>query len=142
MADAEHQSVVAAVRIVSAMAPRKKVLLVEDEAMIAVFLEGVLTEAGFETATAYGGAAALDLLASAYPRFDAVITDIHLPGTVSGWDIARRSSEISAATGVILMTGDTVSAADKGMIEGSVLHQKPTLAADLIASVEMIVPRD
>lgn len=66
----------------------KKVLIVEDEAIIAAEIEYTLTELGYQIAgKALSGDRALDLLKSAAP--DIALLDIHLKGSITGIDLAK-----------------------------------------------------
>lgn len=65
-----------------------KILIVEDEALIAVEIESALRELGYRVAgKARNGDKALDLLASSQP--DLALLDIDIKGTLSGIDLAR-----------------------------------------------------
>lgn len=65
-----------------------KILIVEDEALIAVEIESALRELGYRIAgKARNGDKALDLLASSQP--DLALLDIDIKGTLSGIDLAR-----------------------------------------------------
>lgn len=58
--------------------PRKQVLLLEDDFLVAGSLKTLLEKAGFEVVTAAIGLAALDLVAR--EPFDLIIADIRMPG--------------------------------------------------------------
>lgn len=65
-----------------------KILIVEDEALIAVEIESALRELGYRIAgKARNGDKALDLLASSQP--DLALLDIDIKGTLNGIDLAR-----------------------------------------------------
>ena len=66
----------------------KRILIVEDEALIALEIEMALRQLGYRIAGKTGnGDRALDLLATTNP--DLVLLDIHLRGGRSGIDLAR-----------------------------------------------------
>lgn len=66
----------------------KKILIVEDEAVIALEIEMLLRELGYRVVGKVGnGDKALDLLASTKP--DLVLLDIDIKGSLSGIDLAR-----------------------------------------------------
>lgn len=118
---------------------RKRILIVEDEAVIAVMFEDALRDAGYETATAFDGLMALNLMKMSQSPFDAVVTDMRLPGPVSGLDIARRSRELNETTGVIFVTADSFTDWEETVVEGSIRHDKPITLKDLIASVAQVL---
>ena len=81
---------------------KKRVLVVDDDAMIRDFLNDALSVLGYEVTTAPGGAEGLDQFGQ--NAFDLVITDCLMPGT-DGWQMAERIRQISASTPIIMVTG-------------------------------------
>jgi two-component system, response regulator PdtaR len=67
---------------------RLVVLLVEDEPLVRMFGADVLEEAGFEVLEAGDGDAALALL-EARPDVNVLFTDVKMPGSLDGLDLAR-----------------------------------------------------
>jgi two-component system, response regulator PdtaR len=67
---------------------RTVVLFVEDEPLVRMFGADVLEEAGFEVLEAVDGDAALAVLA-ARPDIDVLFTDVNMPGSLDGLDLAR-----------------------------------------------------
>ena len=65
------------------------VLIVEDDASIQSIVEDALIEGGFETAIAPSAEEAVTLLKSKVMDYRALVTDINLPGRLSGWDVAE-----------------------------------------------------
>jgi CheY-like chemotaxis protein len=70
---------------------RMLVLIVEDNADQADSLAMVLRLWGFETEIAYDAAEALEMAARDHP--DAILADIGLPGSMDGFELARRLKE-------------------------------------------------
>ena len=89
------------------MIPDPLVLLVEDEALIRMFLQEVLTDAGFGVLAVANGDRAMAELEADPTRFRAVITDIRLGPSPDGWDIARRGRELVADMPVLYVSGDS-----------------------------------
>jgi chemotaxis response regulator CheB len=74
---------------VPADARRARVLIVEDERIVAKNLERRLAELGYEVSgSAASGEEAIELCARAHP--DVVLMDIHLAGALEGTEAARR----------------------------------------------------
>lgn len=87
------------------MSPRTKVLLVEDEAVVALHLRASLEHAGYEvTGVAKSASTAIAAVRATHP--DLVLMDIGLNGPVDGIDAAREINE-RFATPVVFITGTT-----------------------------------
>lgn len=88
------------------------VLLVEDNARLREIECGALRDLGYEVSSAGDANDALRLLHS--PGFALVVTDINLPGGLSGIALAREAKRVSPGTKILLVGGDLdeFSAAD------------------------------
>jgi CheY-like chemotaxis protein len=86
------------------------ILVIEDEAMLAMELEQVLTEAGYEVVVAADGYAALARAADPALRLRAVIADLCLPGGLSGHDVVRQLRASRPGLPVVVVTGYVLSA--------------------------------
>lgn len=80
-----------------------KVLLVEDETGLRDIIIEALADFGHETTIATNGVEAIGHLAE--NRFDAVISDISMPGGVSGIDLAEYILAAQIPCKVILVSG-------------------------------------
>ena len=89
---------------------RSVILVVEDEAMLAMELEQLLTEVGYEVVVAADGPAALAHAADPALRLRAVIADLCLPGGLSGPDVLRRLRAARPGLPVVVVTGYALSA--------------------------------
>ena len=69
------------------------VLVVEDDQSLQSIVEESLTDGGFEPAIAPSGEEAVTLLKGGLTKYRALVTDINLSGTMSGWEVARRARE-------------------------------------------------
>src|SRR4051812_9816668 len=65
------------------------ILLVEDQELILSILEESLLDEGFAVMSAASGESAIRALDLPGSNYSAILTDIDLGGTVSGWDVAR-----------------------------------------------------
>ncbi len=82
------------------------ILLVEDEFLIRLIVAEELTESGFEVCEAEDGDRAAALIAEAGPdAFRLLVTDIHMPGSLDGIEVARLLRERRPDIPVIYMTG-------------------------------------
>ena len=68
------------------------ILIVEDDPDIRAIIEEALCEGGFDVAVATSGEEAVALLAANHTDYRALVTDIGLPGSLDGWEVARTGS--------------------------------------------------
>jgi len=70
------------------------VLVVEDELYLAADIEEALIDAGFAIYDVVSsGEEALTLINGGTITCRALVTDVRLPGSMSGWDVSRRSEK-------------------------------------------------
>jgi len=79
-----------------------RVLVVDDERLLADSTAAVLRCAGFDTRTAYDGFGALDLIPSFHP--DYLLTDIMMPG-MNGVQLAIAITRMYPRTKIMLFSG-------------------------------------
>lgn len=100
------------------MMRKHKVLIVEDEEILRVTLCDDLQDAGFEVVTVSDSDSALLLLQS--QRWDAIVTDLRLPGSIDGIQILERAKVIDPSVSIIVMTAfATVNSAVEAMKKGA-----------------------
>jgi two-component system cell cycle sensor histidine kinase/response regulator CckA len=78
-------------------------LVVDDEDLVRKFVERVMREAGYQTATASDGPEALEVAAS-LEQFDILVTDVMMP-QMTGDELARRLRVASPGLKVLYLTG-------------------------------------
>lgn len=83
-------------------ARQPKVLVVDDERLLADTTAAILRRAGFHAKTAYDGFTALEMAAPFRP--DYLVTDIMMPG-MNGVELAIAIMNIYPATTVLLISG-------------------------------------
>ncbi|MEM5326689.1 response regulator [Paraburkholderia sp. JHI2823] len=87
------------------------VLLVEDNDEVAAGTEALLQMMGHRVTCASDAASALERIEAPHfdgedtPRFDLVLSDIHMPGTMNGIDLAETLQGLKPGLPVILVTG-------------------------------------
>jgi DNA-binding NtrC family response regulator len=84
----------------------KKVLLVDDEAAIRMIGSDALADAGHEVLEAGSADEALGILASA-PDVEVLFTDVRMPGSMNGIELARLVHERWPAMKILITSGDT-----------------------------------
>jgi DNA-binding response OmpR family regulator len=78
-----------------------RILIVEDEVLVARQIASALTEAGHDPKRVHDGEAALDEVTKA--PFDLIVLDIRLPG-IDGFEVLRRMRAQHLASRVLLLT--------------------------------------
>ncbi|GEP06173.1 hybrid sensor histidine kinase/response regulator [Methylobacterium oxalidis] len=111
-----------------------RVLLVEDNAQVAEVAAAVMTERGHSVVSTASAPEAMHVLNSGQP-FDLVLSDLVMPGGMSGFDLAQRVRSRWPALPVLLATGYSDQAA-KVIKEGFPLISKPYEPAALLFAVE------
>lgn len=103
--------------------PHPVVLLVEDEPLLRFFVSDVLEDAGFEVIETGGADEALTWLEG---RDDvrAIVTDIHMPGTLNGLDLAHLVHRRWPGILVLVVSGVAWSSAAE-LPEGGRFVTKP-----------------
>jgi two-component system, cell cycle response regulator CpdR len=81
-----------------------RVLFVEDESDLREMVGDVLTESGFQVDLAQDGAEALDLLREGR-SYDVLVSDIRMPGGVSGIDVSAEAFRLMPTLPIILVSG-------------------------------------
>ena len=114
-----------------------EVLLVDDEETIRVTLADDLVAAGHRVTAVGDGAEALRLIEARV--FDAVVTDVRLPGA-EGTSVLERAKHLRPETEVILMTGyGTIESAVQALRAGAYHYVvKPFLNEDVVVHVNRI----
>jgi len=87
--------------------PRPKVLVVDDERVIADTLSMILNQSGFEARAVYSGEGALELAASFSP--DMLISDV-IMADLNGIDAAIRIRALLPGIKILLFSGQAATA--------------------------------
>ncbi|MBI2950068.1 MAG: response regulator [Verrucomicrobia bacterium] len=92
-----------------AAAPRgsEVILLVEDEVALRELLRSNLESCGYKVLDAETGVAALAAWMQHRDRIDLLLTDVIMPGGITGWDLAERLRADKPTLRVILSSGYT-----------------------------------
>jgi signal transduction histidine kinase len=120
--------------------PGETVLVVEDDADLRNLVEVMLEDLGYAAFMAGSGAEALEILSTA-PRVDLLLTDVMLPGGMSGPALVKAALRDRAALKVLYMSGYTQNAiANKGRLDPGVeLLPKPFTVEDLGRKVRAVL---
>ncbi len=114
----------------------ESILLVEDEEPVRRLVQQILEMEGYRVQVVSSGAEALALVLAG-AEFDLLLTDVIMPGGVSGRDLADRLRATRAELKVIFMSGYTGELAGRGLElrEGKNFLQKPFGPSPLLACV-------
>jgi PAS domain S-box-containing protein len=80
------------------------ILLVEDDASVQAYGIAVLKSLGYRPVTASSGKEAIALLEEGLP-VDLILTDVVMPGGVSGWDLAERARVLRPGVKIVVASG-------------------------------------
>ena len=81
----------------------ERVLLVEDDPLVAVVTETLLADLGYQVTRCGAAAEALEVLRGAH--FDILLTDVRMPGVMNGVELARAASRDRPGIKVLLCSG-------------------------------------
>ncbi len=120
------------------MSNKPKLLLIEDDAGVVMTLRRVLSEEGYDVSVETRGDTGLET--SKGKEFDAVITDMKLPG-LSGMDLVRQLHALRARLPIILVTahGTTETAIEATKSGAYDYLVKPFEMTELLELVERAV---
>jgi CheY-like chemotaxis protein len=90
--------------LAQASASRRRVLIAEDEILIRLDIADMLREQGWEVIETGTADDALAVLARDQ-QFEMVLTDVHMPGSHTGLDLARMVKQSYSHIKVVVMSG-------------------------------------
>jgi PAS domain S-box-containing protein len=117
---------------------RGRVLIVEDDMLVAELAAGMLGELGFESTITHSAKEALERL-SGEQRPTLILTDIVMPGGISGIELARRVRQRFPELPILLSTGYSEHVGDK---HGFPVLQKPYDMAALASAVGKLLKEE
>ncbi|MEM7688604.1 MAG: response regulator [Pseudomonadota bacterium] len=113
------------------------VLVVEDEILIRMDVVDQLAEIGFAVLEAGSGQEALAIIESE-ERVDVVFTDVDMPGSVNGIDLARTVDERWPTIAIIVTSGQAIIRADE-LPAGSLFYPKPYQSAKVHQAIQELL---
>ena len=115
------------------MSDRRKILIVEDEARIARFVQLELRHEGFDTAVESNGKVALNKIL--HEKFDLVLLDVMLP-ELDGMQICQQVRRTSNVPIIMLTAKDEISDKVNGLDIGANDYMtKPFAMPELLARI-------
>jgi len=116
-----------------------RVLVVDDEAVQLRAAQRILTQLGYEVATAASGAQALELFTAAAHEhpFDLVVVDVVIPEGIGGAETAARIRALRPDQPLVMASGaSTEGRGSKATPAGAAWLSKPYSVGDLASAVQ------
>jgi signal transduction histidine kinase/ActR/RegA family two-component response regulator len=139
-AEEEHPAAPSNAATAAPLRASASILVVEDEAEVARVTMEVLREIGYHAVEARDGHAALALIEQD-PAIELVLSDVLMPGGMSGLELARRLRKIRPGLPVVLVTGYTQLEA-RVMDEDFTFIAKPYRREALVAALRTAFERE
>jgi PAS domain S-box-containing protein len=117
---------------------RGRILIVEDDTVVAELASGLLHELGFESVVTHSAKEALERL-SGEQRPDLVFTDIVMPGGISGIELAQKVRDRFPELPILLTTGYSEKVSGD---HGFPVLQKPYELTSLAAALAKLLKID
>jgi CheY-like chemotaxis protein len=114
-------------------------LAVDDDAIIRIDACQILEEAGFRCLDADTGDAALDLLREKHEQIVVLFTDVEMPGSVDGFELARQVAERWPHIEIVVSSG-AKTPADGQLPEKAAFIAKPFSAEVVHAELARLLP--
>ena len=115
------------------------VLVVEDRELLQIMLTESLIDDGLSVTLAAEGTQAMSMLSQEGMDYRALIVDVNLPGSISGWDVARRARWLKPTMSVLYVTGyDATDWIAKG-VPGSQILTKPFAMTTMLMMVSHLI---
>jgi CheY-like chemotaxis protein len=119
------------------------IIVVDDEPDILQYIREILRHVNYEVITATSGDEAWNLFEEHQPEIDMVLTDVVMPGSIDGLELAARIHQVDPSLPVLFVTGG-LSEGDAravGIVEKELLVRKPFSPKQLIDLVEARIRR-
>ena len=81
-------------------------LVVDDDFLILLDATSILEDAGFKVLQAMNVAQALEVLATHHQAVQLLFTDVHMPGSADGFELARKTAESWPHIAVVIASGN------------------------------------
>jgi CheY-like chemotaxis protein len=113
----------------------RTILVVEDEELVRETISAELQDAGFIVLEAETAEQGLEMLEE--KPVGVLFTDIRLPGSVDGWDLAEKARSLYPNLPVIYATG--FSAEQPRFVPQSIFLRKPYLPSAVVAAIQKLI---
>jgi len=117
----------------------KKILLIEDDALVAMAVEGQIRDAGHGVIWASSAWDAVAILEYGPHDFEALVTDIDLGPGPSGFDLADQARAGRPDLPVVYVTGRPEAQFLQRGVPGSALIRKPVRPFDVTQALGQVL---
>jgi CheY-like chemotaxis protein len=112
----------------------QSILLLDDDVLTRWVMGDALRDAGYAVIDVSSGAEAVELIDAA-AKFDLLVTDVNLPGALSGMDVVAQWRDVLPQQPIIYSSGDP-RAIHGTLLEREYFLQKPFSSSMLLGTVE------
>jgi len=116
---------------------KKRILIIDDDASIRSSLEKILTESGYDLATAADG----DSAQSEFAKADLIILDLNLP-TMDGWEVLSQINAEHPLLPVIVITGLADQLEERAIPGAAAFLEKPIEVPALLEMVKRLLEQN
>ncbi|MFK7746011.1 MAG: PAS domain-containing protein [Roseobacter sp.] len=118
----------------------KRILIAEDDPDVQRMLKRSLTNNGYDVVTADSGDAALDIFKTG-DQFDLLLTDVSMPGSLDGFDLARLCRRIRQDVPIVFLSGHASENTETfpDVIADALRLMKPVSQHDLLKAIEQSI---
>ena len=119
------------------------IIVVDDEPDILQYIREILCHVNYEVIVATSGDQAWTLFEEHQPEIDMVLTDVVMPGSIDGLELAAKIHQVDPSLPVLFVTGALPEgdARAVGIVEKELLLRKPFSPKQLIGLVEARIRR-
>jgi len=121
---------------------KERILVVEDEELLSVLIDTVLSDQGYTVLKANNGADAIKMYRTFEGDIDLVLTDLSLP-EVDGWQVCRQIRSLNPRVKLMVTTG-AMDARIESELKKQGIHgfiQKPCSAEDMVEKIRTVLER-
>jgi two-component system, response regulator PdtaR len=116
------------------------ILVVEDDALVRMVTSDILFEAGYHVIEAVNADEALILL-EARPDIRLMVTDVRMPGELSGYGLARAVNLRWPNVAIVVVSGDTMPG-DGDLPNGARFIAKPFQPSAFVQTIEELLSNE
>lgn len=115
-------------------------LVADDEPLIRMDVQAILTEAGFRVLSAAGAEKAWDILINRSQEIELLFTDVQMPpGKMTGYDLARRCARDMPNIAILVASGAQPPEPDT-LPEGALFLNKPFSPDQVLRCLSQLLP--